>query len=445
MVGRRRGLRGAFSAAFPEKRIFIHTAGGTRYLRLGAGAQALMLALALGTGGLVAAGAARIAVDMIAADGTAGHGLVSQDAYEARLNALTAERDRRAVEASSAQSRFQTAMDQIGRQQTALLRSVEERRELANALETMRERLGRAVAQNEATAASNDHLLAQMNEVSDSLADGAGEADLQDTLKAVTGALSEAVVARDTASAEREALAGELAMAELELKVATRRQEEMIEHLQQAVVASFGPLEGILRKTELDVDSLLATLRQDYSGQGGPLVPVGVSTRSFPGAAAETSSFDELMIDIDRMNLLRIAVGKVPYAMPVKDAHRFTSGFGYRRDPKGGGRRMHAGVDFAGPKGTPIYASGDGVVAVSTRESGYGNVVRIDHSFGFETTYAHLSKLLVKPGQRVSRGDHIGDMGATGRVTGVHLHYEVRLNGRPVNPMTYVEAAKDVF
>ncbi len=78
-------------------------------------------------------------------------------------------------------------------------------------------------------------------------------------------------------------------------------------------------------------------------------------------------------------------------------------------------------------------------------ESGYGNVVRIQHDFGFETVYAHQSRIRVKVGQQVSRGEQIGDMGRTGRVTGVHLHYEVRLNGRPVNPMTYVEAAKDVF
>jgi murein DD-endopeptidase MepM/ murein hydrolase activator NlpD len=142
---------------------------------------------------------------------------------------------------------------------------------------------------------------------------------------------------------------------------------------------------------------------------------------------------------------MRVAAGKVPYAMPVHSSFRFTSGFGTRRDPKGGGRRMHAGVDLAGAKGTPIYAAADGVVESAERESGYGNVVRIRHDFGFETVYAHQSKIRVRPGQQVSRGEHIGDMGSTGRSTGVHLHYEVHLNGRPVNPMPYLEAAKDVF
>ena len=84
-------------------------------------------------------------------------------------------------------------------------------------------------------------------------------------------------------------------------------------------------------------------------------------------------------------------------------------------------------------------------MTTAERESGYGNVVRIRHEFGFETVYAHQNKIRVKPGQTVSRGVQIGDMGSTGRSTGVHLHYEVRLNGDPVNPMTYLEAAKDVF
>jgi murein DD-endopeptidase MepM/ murein hydrolase activator NlpD len=142
---------------------------------------------------------------------------------------------------------------------------------------------------------------------------------------------------------------------------------------------------------------------------------------------------------------MRIGASNIPFAMPVLDPYRFTSGFGYRSDPKGRGRRMHAGLDLAGPKNTPIHATADGIVISAGTESGYGRVVRIRHALGFETVYAHQTKLLVEVGQKVSRGEVIGAMGSTGRSTGVHLHYEVRLDGRPVNPMTYLEAAKDVF
>ena len=219
----------------------------------------------------------------------------------------------------------------------------------------------------------------------------------------------------------------------------------MVNQLEQAVAMSFGPMEKVFKATKIDVDSLIAKVRTGYSGARRPDgAPIVVSSRSFDDAALSTR-YDPLMTNLDRLNLMRIAASKLPLALPLHSDFRFTSGFGYRHDPKGRGTRNHAGVDLAGPRGTPIYATADGVVVAAGPESGYGNVVRIQHDFGFETVYAHQSKIRVRVGQQVSRGVQIGDMGSTGRSTGSHLHYEVRVNGAPVNPMTYLEAAKDVF
>ncbi|MBP7001472.1 DUF5930 domain-containing protein [Amaricoccus sp.] len=438
-------MKGAVSAAFPERRVFIHTDQGARYLRLSTTVQALLVLVGLALAGWLVAATADFAVDRIAADGEADPQVALGEAYRARLDALIAERDARAVDALAAQKRFQTAMDQIARQQAAIMEALEGRRELESALDVTRARLRDTIEERDAAVAEAAQVAAEAEAARLAAAGGPSPADLVATLQAVTGKLADVVEDRDAAVAERAALTGELASAELDLRLANRRQDEMIGELRDAVATSSGTLEKALSEAGLDVDSTLAATRMAYSGQGGPLVPIGVSSRSAPGDDPNASRFDELMVDVDRMNLLRIALGKVPYAMPVKDAYRFTSGFGYRSDPKGRGRRMHAGVDFAAPQGTPIYAAADGVVVGAERESGYGNVVRIRHEFGFETLYAHQSRILVKPGQRISRGDHIGDMGRTGRVTGVHLHYEVHLNGRAVNPMTYVEAARDVF
>ena len=106
---------------------------------------------------------------------------------------------------------------------------------------------------------------------------------------------------------------------------------------------------------------------------------------------------------------------------------------------------MHNGTDFAASHGTDIFATADGVVTHAGWQSGFGRLIKIQHDFGIETLYAHNSNLRVRKGQRVSRGDHIADMGSTGRSTGTHLHYEVRVGGRPVNPMIYIKAANDVF
>ena len=106
---------------------------------------------------------------------------------------------------------------------------------------------------------------------------------------------------------------------------------------------------------------------------------------------------------------------------------------------------MHYGADFAAPHATPVHSTADGVVVKIGWMSGYGRMIKIKHDFGFETRYAHLSKIRVKKGQRVSRGDHIGDMEKTGCSTGTHLHYEVRLDGEAVNAMKYIKAARNVF
>jgi murein DD-endopeptidase MepM/ murein hydrolase activator NlpD len=154
---------------------------------------------------------------------------------------------------------------------------------------------------------------------------------------------------------------------------------------------------------------------------------------------------NELLEQLDALNLRRMAAEQLPFSVPVQGAFRQTSGFGYRRDPFNGGRRLHAGVDFAGARGTDIVAGGDGTVVFAGRHSGYGLMVEIDHGFGIVTRYAHMTRLNVREGERVSRGEHIGDMGCTGRCTGTHLHYEVRRNGDPVNPMTFITAGRDVF
>jgi murein DD-endopeptidase MepM/ murein hydrolase activator NlpD len=129
-------------------------------------------------------------------------------------------------------------------------------------------------------------------------------------------------------------------------------------------------------------------------------------------------------------------LASTPSVRPV-DGY-FTSGFGYRISPFTGKRSMHAGIDLFAPTGTPVKASADGVVTRVTNDAGYGKFVVISHGYGFSTLYAHNSKLHVKVGQKVKRGQLISEVGSTGRSTGPHLHYEVKLNGKAVNPVQYI-------
>ncbi|HEY3131245.1 MAG TPA: M23 family metallopeptidase [Acidobacteriota bacterium] len=129
-----------------------------------------------------------------------------------------------------------------------------------------------------------------------------------------------------------------------------------------------------------------------------------------------------------------------PSIMPVRGYP--SGGFGFRLDPISGHRDFHPGVDFASPYGNKIVATADGVVTFAGRRFGYGNAVVVDHRFGMSTLFGHMSRTVVRPGQQVKRGDIVGYVGNTGRSTGPHLHYEVRLNDRPLNPMTFLRSRR---
>jgi murein DD-endopeptidase MepM/ murein hydrolase activator NlpD len=178
------------------------------------------------------------------------------------------------------------------------------------------------------------------------------------------------------------------------------------------------------------------------AGLGGPLIEA-----KDPRALATILNVDEEFAgriqnaaqDLSAMRSLSEAARRVPLSRPAFQVNQ-TSGFGVRFDPFDGHPAMHTGLDFAGPFLTPIHATAPGVVSFTGVRTGYGNTIEIDHGGGFKTRYAHLQSIGVQVGERVAVGERIGAMGSTGRSTGVHLHYEVWLNGRPQNPVRFVKA-----
>jgi murein DD-endopeptidase MepM/ murein hydrolase activator NlpD len=159
-----------------------------------------------------------------------------------------------------------------------------------------------------------------------------------------------------------------------------------------------------------------------------------------PAVANTNTGFHALFATWSRMDNVQKGVLSIPSQQPIG---RFilTSVFGVRSDPFEGSARMHAGLDMAAPHGTPVYATADGIVARAGHSNGYGNLVDIDHGRGIHTRYGHLSAILVSENSRVHRGDLIGRVGSTGRSTGNHLHYEVRLDDRAINPLPFLQGA----
>lgn len=427
-------IHGVLERFFPERRLFLRSDSETRFIRLTPETQ-----LVGWTGSIIVVAWTIIAtaillMDSIGAGNFRAQAQRDQLTYEQRLNALSAERDARAMEALAAQERFNSALQQISIMQSELLATEEKRRELETGLEvvqaTLRDTMrAREEARQQVAALSSDDNVEGTASIS---------ADEASTVGLLSSALADTASQRDQIAADAESAIAQAQEMELELRLLQERNDQIFRQLEEAMLVSVEPLDEMFRAAGMNPDNLIDQVRRGYSGTGGPLTPIQFSTR---GGDPDPDALraNAILTSMDRINLYRIAAEKAPFSIPVKANFRYTSGFG----PRWG--RLHAGTDFAGPIGTPIYATADGVVTHAGWSSGYGRLIKIRHDFGIETRYAHLNAMDVRVGQRVSRGERIGAMGNSGRSTGPHLHYEVRVNGTPVNPMTYIRAGQDVF
>ncbi len=192
-----------------------------------------------------------------------------------------------------------------------------------------------------------------------------------------------------------------------------------------------------IRKLGLNPGMMLASL-DDRSAMGGPLISLST------GRGSLDQRFQRLGVSLARMDALERGLAGIPQVMPASLEY-ISSGFGYRSDPFTGDAAYHAGLDFRGPIGAPIYAAAAGTVSFAGVRSGYGNCIEIDHGNGLMTRYAHMSGYRARAGQKVAAGQVVGLIGSTGRSTGPHLHFEVRINDRPLNPRPFLEAAAHVF
>ncbi len=429
----------ALERRLPERRLFLRSDTETRFIRLSPETQLLIWSGCTIVVAWTIMSTAIFLMDSIGAGNFRAQAQRDQLIYEDRLNALSAERDLRAAEASAAQDRFSKALQQISVMQSELLASEDRRRELETGIEVIQASLRRTSIDRQAL---NDQVAelaeAQSNGTDTASISGAGE--MSETVDLLADALADTAEERDRIAADAAAATKRSADMELELALLQERNDEIFRQLEEAMLVSVEPLDNMFRAAGMDPDTLIEQVRRGYSGTGGPLMPIQYSTMGTDVTEdADTIRANAILSGLDRINLYRIAADKLPLVLPLHSNFRYTSGFGQRWG------RMHAGTDMAGSIGTPVYATADGVVIKAEWSSGYGRLVEIQHDFGIETRYGHLNAIRVEVGQRVSRGDRIGDMGNSGRSTGPHLHYEIRVNGNAINPMIYIRAGRDVF
>lgn len=438
-------IHAALEKRLPEQRLYLKSDTETRYIRLRPATQAIaVVGMTLVMAWSIVA-TAIVMLDWISAGSTRDQALRQSAMFEERLNALSTDRDIRADEAAGAQERFNLALEQVSAMQERLLASEDRRRELETGIDVIQNTLrGTIEARDQARDAAAAATLALSEQTGTTRTDGARAADAEATVAMLANALGATASERDLMEGAADVATDRIAQMEQEARDTRARNDEIFTRLEEAVTVSMDPLDAMFRAAGLDPEDLLDDVRRGYSGQGGPLSPLSFST-SGAAAGPDDARANAILGELDRMNLYRLASEQTPLAMPVKVSYRLTSSFGMRNDPTGRGSRMHKGLDMAAGYGTPIYATGDGVVISAGWDDNYGRNVDIRHANGIVTRYAHMAELLVETGQKVSRGDQIGDMGSTGRSTGNHLHYEIMINGEAVNPMTFIKAGQDVF
>lgn len=433
---------------FPERRVYVRSDAQTRYWTLNpisqAGTAIVLLSLVGWTGFTSMA-----FIDKAMDGRTVENQLeVSKEAYEIQLAALRDQQRLLEQELNRSNRRGDAVTSELSGKQRLLIDTATQLSAAEAELSGLRSEFQRLVAQRQAEQDEINLLNDQVIALQLSLADEVrSNHDATETLRTLASTMNGVIADRDMAKDRGEALDLRVATLESEISDWSMRHQTLVARLEDATKTSLASLSDLFVGSEVKLDSILKQAARDYTGRGGGPIENESEERSDAGQEALPGDGERvaaLMSDLERMSLMRVAIDRLPFGFPTKGA-RLTSSFGPRRDPLRRSYRMHNGIDFAAPRGTPIYATGEGVVSFSGRQRGYGIVVKIRHAFGFETVYAHLNKSRVKVGQRVSRDQRIADMGSTGRSTGSHLHYEIRIDGKPVNPNKFIKAARNVL
>ncbi|MDF2763774.1 MAG: peptidase [Rhodospirillales bacterium] len=322
-------------------------------------------------------------------------------------------------------------------------------------------------------------LAARERQLSSDLADGrqllsTAEADRLEQSRSID-ALSQRIGALETqlaAAEERnEQIGADLMVAQLELEDESERNQESeaellsmaakIAGLEEQIASyrstqaswllalgartqdSIALVESAVAMTGVNVEKLVARAQSELrSAAGGPFIPEVPQSGALPEGMNAIAT--DVGVQVERWEALKRVMRAMPLSAPL-DQYQIASSFGKRRDPINGRRAMHTGLDFNAPVKTPVLSTAPGRVVFAAWHREYGRLVEIDHGFGIRTRYAHLAEISVKKGEEVANRAKVGLLGSSGRSTGPHLHYEVLVDGKPMNPINFLEAARHVL
>ena len=440
-------LNSAYLSVFPERELYVRSNGAVRYLTLSPKLQGVLAVSSLALIGWASAVTVRSYVSGSEIAFRDQAMIEVKEAYEARVRKLQDRYARLEAELTDSERRFDEVMRQLSGKHGQLESAAGVEVALQGRLDASRRRLSEVTEQRDDALTKLEELRLRSLEMERRLSNAQRVAEQRrSNLDDFVATLETTAEERDDAQRRISDLTSEIAQVSADIEAIRTHQSRVMAQLEEATQTSLGELERTVAKTGVDVDSLVREIEKTYSGEGGPFIPLAhVAPAAASGFPVNEESVQAALEQLQRINSLRIAIEKTPLVKPLQSSYRYTSGFGPRRHPVTGRWTQHQGIDMAAPRGTPVFSTADGVVKFAGRNGGFGKMVRVEHEFGFSTYYAHLNAIHVSVGDRVNRGDRVGEVGNTGRSTGNHLHYEVRRNSKPLNPRKFIEAGRNVF
>ena len=319
-----------------------------------------------------------------------------------------------------------------------LTRATERYGFLESNLQTLEERLA---AMDEGSANGKAVLEWQIENLKQQLANArTDEVTLEGRVRSIVTSLSGMIGERDALQTAQEELREQVQDVESRLTALRESQDVIVQSLADRARNGVDEVEKTVAMTGLDVEMLLSRTKSEQQGAGGPFIPLDQQAEG----EILLASVADLDDTVQRWERLQAVLRNLPLSSPV-DSYWVASLFGARKDPMTGRRAMHEGLDMSGPAKAPILSPAPGRVTFAGNKGSYGRMVEIDHGLGIRTRYAHLHSIHVSVGDMVEYRERIGLLGTSGRSTGLHLHYEIRVDGKPQDPMNFLKAGRYVF
>ena len=436
-MSRRTGkMKRVFSRLFKERQIYHRSDGVVHFISMSAQTQIAFAVVVLGALLWVAYASVNVVFKEQIIVAKERERLVMQTNLSKRLNESKNAYDDIAHLNYTYKRQFDETMDDIWARHRVLTNMIERKATITQELDLQAEGLSAAGGPNGQKPVNGNRVMIDVapgeatprqSRVSILRKDAADEARQRRDRAQENGETAESIDSMEKAAAE---LFSEqmLLMAAVEEKTQRRIDE----------------LRQVIQSTGIDPESIItpAKISNITLAQGGPFIEPG-SDAAYP--TAYYSHANRIAAAVDELEALQSAMKHLPLSSPLTVSRRMTSGFGVRRDPITGKHASHHGVDFAAPWASPVTATAAGTVTFAGTRPGFGRTVEIDHGNGFVTRYAHMNRIKVRRGQKVSLHDQVGELGNSGRSTGPHVHYEVRYKKRPLNPRRFIEAGRYVF